>query len=72
MTDTKKMELELERKRLLVAISKAESAKIELDMKKTECLLNIQRTEDHIKLQDDRITKTKKELAELEKQLKAN
>lgn len=57
--------MSLEFKRLKMDLLKAQAAKAELEFKIEERLQEIQRIEDHIKLQDARIKETEAKLEEL-------
>jgi len=68
MAETRKksaLEQELEKRRLKLTITKAEAAKEEIEMKIMEHRINIERMEDHLKLQDERIAEAKANLSSI-------
>jgi len=56
--------MNIEKKKKMLAIKKAEAAKFELELKVDERMEDIKRIEDHIKLQDEIIEKLSNELKE--------
>lgn len=61
-----KLELELELKKLRLSITKAETAKEDIDMKIMEAEVNVERMRNHKKLQDSHIADIKQEIKEKE------
>ena len=59
------MKIELEKKKLALAVTKARAAKEEIEMKILERQLDIERMRDHSRLQDDVIKQAEDKLAEL-------
>lgn len=63
--DLREMEKALELKKLQLSISRAENAKLELDMKIDERIIDIERMKEHLKLQDKVIEDSKNKIKEL-------
>ena len=65
-----RLELQLELKKLKLAITRAEAAKEEIDMKTMEAQVNVERMKKHQKLQDEVIVQKREEILELEEKIK--
>ena len=59
------LQLELDKKKLLFSITKAKTAKEEIEMKILEKQLEIERLQDHSLLQDEVITKAEEKISKV-------
>ena len=67
-----KLEYSLEIKKLKLSITKAETAKEDIDMKVLEAEVNVERMNNHKELQDKHIAEIKQELEEKEVEYQKN